>query len=332
MLHLRGTPAEMGRQHGLLLRRQLEALRTGYLDRFVGTGARRSAFLAGAVGLAAHMPKPYVSELQALAKATAEPYADALLANTFLDLSRSVRCSVAIATGKATADGRTLFARNNDFPTLGIAHKASVLVVYHHDDPATHSFVSVTWPGMIGVASGMNDAGLCVATLESLSEHGCEPGVPFCLMYRQVLERCRTPREALALIRATRRTSPNNLAVAGPAGEPLIIEFSPTKVAARAPTDGILLCTNHFRAPELVAGSESACARYATLARLARRRDGRLDVGALKAMLRAVGNRITLQSMIFEPHTRTLHLAVGRVPAAEGPYVTIDCTRLFDTK
>jgi hypothetical protein len=49
-------------------------------------------------------------------------------------------------------------------------------------------------------------------------------------------------------------------------------------------------------------------------------------------MLRAVRQNHTVQSMIFEPETRQLHLAVGRVPAAEGEYVTIDCGALLSGK
>lgn len=332
VLHLYGSAAEMGRQQGILLRRQFTALRKGYLDRFIGTGVARDAFLFSGLGLVPHMPDAYVAEMKALAKASGEPYANVLLANTFLDSSRAVRCSVVIATAAATRGGHVLFARNNDFPTLGIAHKASLLIVYHHEPGRARSFISIGWPGTIGVISGMNDAGLCVATLMSLSEGGAQPGMPYCMMYRRILEQCTTPQEALALVKKTRRTSANNLAVAGPKGEPLVIEFSATKVAARKPTRGILLSTNHFRQPEHVAVPRPTDGRYATLERLSAERRGRIDLASLRKMLRAVSQDMTLQSMIFEPAARRLHLAVGRIPSSDGPYRTINCARLLAAK
>jgi hypothetical protein len=333
VLHLRGEPGDLGREQGQLLAPQIRALRAGYLERFLDPQERAAMGLA-ALGLAPHMPPEHVAEIHALADAAGERYVDALLANTFLDLMRVAFCSVVIT--RERPDGPWLFARNNDFPTLGIAHRASLLLVVHQVRPGRRSFVAVGWPGLIGVISGINDAGLCVATLVSQSASGVEPGMPYPLLYRQVLERCATPQEALALIQATRRASANNLAVAGPAGEPLVIEFSPRAVAARRPEGGILLATNHFRAPELARAGEPACPRYARLRQLAGEHRGPWDIPTLQAMLRAVqvagapDEPSTLQAMVFEPAARRLHLAIGHLPAPEGRFVTIDCARLLE--
>jgi hypothetical protein len=318
-----------------LLAPQFHALRVGYLERFLQERERTALGLA-ALGLVPHIPPEYVAEMRALADAAGERYLDALLANTFLDLMRVAACSVVIA--RERPDGPWLFARNNDFPTLGIAHKASLLAVVHPTRPGLRSFVAVGWPGLIGAISGMNDAGLCVATLVSHSESGVKPGMPYPLMYRQILERCTTPQEALELVKTTRRASANNLAVAGPQGEPLVIEFSPRGAVGRRPEGGVLLATNHFRSPELARAGEPPCERYARLRQIADEHRGLLDIPALQTMLRAVevagapDEPSTLQAMIFEPATRRLHLSFGHVPAPEGRYVTIDCARLMDQR
>ena len=330
VLHLAGTPAEMGQQQGTLLGEQFRVLRQWYLKRFLGQGAQLEAAKLAAMGFQRFMPADMLAELKAIASASGEAYVNLLLANTFLDTSRAAFCSVVIARGQATRGGRVLFARNNDFPTLGIAHKASLLVVYHHAGRERHSFVSVGWPGMVGVISGMNDAGLCAATLVSLSQRGVQPGMPYCLMYREILETCATPQEALARVKRTKRTSANNLAVAGPRGEPLVIEFTPRRVVARRPTRGVLLATNHFRSPAHTAAPKPIDGRFATLQRLVAQHRGRIDVSALKDMLHAVHQgKITLQAMVFEPAERRLHLAIGALPATSGKYVTIDCARLL---
>jgi hypothetical protein len=329
VVHLRGGPAEIGRQHGTLLAKQFAALRTGYLERFLGEPAARDAFLFAGLNLSQHIPQPYLAEMRALAKAAGEPYANVLLTNTFLDTSRAVRCSVVIVEPEGGPGEERLFARNNDFPALGIAHKASTLFVYHRGPGRAHGFVAVGWPGIIGVISGMNDAGLCLATLISLSDDGTQPGLPYPLLYRRILENCTTPQEALKMVRDSRRTSANTLAVAGPKGDSLVIEYTPKRVAARRARDGILLATNHFRSPDLVEEPHPIDGRYATLERLAAKHQGRMDVPALKTLLHAVHQDMTIQAMVFEPAARRLHLAVGSLPATTSPYRTINCAKLL---
>ena len=330
VLHLAGTPADMGRQQGALLGPQFAVLREHYLKRFVGTGVQGEAAKLAAMGFREHIPRDYLAELQGLAAASGQAYVDVLVANTFLDSSRVEFCSVAIALKSATRDGRLLFARNNDFVTFGVAHKATLLTVYHHAGRGRQSFVAIGWPGLIGVLTGMNESGLCAATLVSLTEKGVHPGMPYTLMYRQVLEQCRTPQEALALVRRTRRTSANNLALAAPGHEPLVVEFSHDKVAARRPLRDVLLCTNHFRLPVHTPTPQPLYDRFPTLERLSREQHGKIDVAVLKRMLQACEIRQwTLQSMVFEPAERRVHLSAGTLPAASGDYVVLDFGRLL---
>ena len=329
VLHLRGGPEEMGRQQGDLLGRQFAALRSAYVDQFFPGALERNGALAFGLTLVRFMPPDYVAEMKGLADASGVDGAGVIFGNTFTDSFRAIFCSVVLARGEATADGSVLFARNLDFPSLGILHKATVVTVYHHTAEGRHGFVSVGWPGAVGVVSGMNDAGLCLATLVSLSQKGVMPGMPYAMMYRTILEQCATPAEALAMVKRTPRTSANNLAVASPDKEPLVIEFTPAKVAARRPVRGVVMATNHFRSPELAAGAKPSCRRFATLEDQVAKGE-RLDVPSLQRILHTVNQgNMTLQSMVFEPAARKLHLAIGPLPATAGRYVTLDCAKLL---
>lgn len=331
IVHLHGTPAEVGEQQGRLLAAPCRELVKSYLVPFAGD--RLQAMRDMAPKFVPFMPREQLAELRAFAAASGQPEADLLLTNTFLDVSRAARCSAVIATGEATG-GTTLFARNLDFPTLNVVHKATVVTVHHVAERERHSFAAIGWPGQVGVLSGMNDAGLCVATLISFSEKGGQPGMPYTMMYRLALERCTTADEVVRLVRETPRASANNLAVADAKGGALVIEFTPKAVAVRQPEDGVVLVTNHFRslAP---APATPPCERFEELQRRTRQARGRIDVAALKAMLKAVQmtqpkyDSITLQSMVFEPASRRLHLSIGHLPASEGTYVTLECDRLF---
>ena len=330
VVHLAGGPAERGSQHGRLLRPQVGALIERYLGAFTAEPTYRTGALALALGLAPFVPREYALELKALAEASGLEFRDALLGNAFPDISRAVCCSIVAATGRATRDGRLLLARNLDFPTLGLLEKASVVFVYHHRAQGRHSFVAVGWPGMIGALSGMNDARLCLATAMVFEVHGMQPGMPYTMMYRQILEGCKTPAEAVALIRRTRRTTANNLVLAAPGHVPIVVEFTPAKVAVRQAEDDLLLVTNHFRSPEMTDRPEPCDDRYDKLTQLTARHRGRLDHQSLKRILHAVNQgELTCQAMVFEPAGMRLEVATGRTPATEAQYVVLDCRELL---
>lgn len=321
----------MGEGHGRLLGRQIHALRHDYLEPFLGE--RYRGFRRAAAEFLPFMPDRYRAELEALARGARLREDEVVLANTFLDLSRAARCSAVIVTGEATAEGRALLARNLDFPHLGVAHKATIIKVCHSHSPDRHGYVAVGWPGMVGVLSGMNDAGLCIATLVSESQKGVKTGIPHPMMYRRILEECTTPQEALHLVRTCPRTCANNLAVAAPSGAPLVIEFTADQVAVRRPQRGVLVAANSFRSPDLMPRPTPFSERYGLLERLAARSHGRIAVADLERMLRAVQMpEQTLQSIIFEPARRRLYLAAGQVPAAGGTFRVIDCAALLAEK
>jgi hypothetical protein len=45
--------------------------------------------------------------------------------------------------------------------------------------------------------------------------------------------------------------------------------------------------------------------------------------------MRLVGNAFTVQSMVFEPKSLRLHVALGILPLWEGPFAVLDVATLF---
>ncbi len=329
VVHLVGGPGERGGQHGRLLGPQARALTERYLGAFTPDVSHRAGALGLALSLAPFVPADYATEMNALAEAAGLGFHDALLGNAFPDISRAVCCSIVVATGRASRGGHLLMARNLDFPTMGLLEKASVVFVYHLERPR-HSFVAVGWPGMVGVLSGMNDSGLCLATAMVFAVPGMKPGMPYAMMYRRILEGCETPAQAVEVVRRTRRTTANNLVVAAPGHVPLVVEFTPEKVAVRRASDDLLRVTNHFRSPEMTEKPEPGDDRYDKLVRLTAQARGSLDAKALERILHAVNQgELTCQAMVFDPGAMRLEVATGRTPATTARYVALDCRKLF---
>src|SRR6185312_9730081 len=114
--------------------------------------------------------------------------------NTFFDLKKSFACSAVLIDKDKSATGGPLLGRNLDYPSLGYIHRYSLVTVYRPKGKL--AFAAVTFPGLVGVLSGMNEAGLCLGVLEVFDIKPGEPyfdaaGTPYALCLRRVLEKAR---------------------------------------------------------------------------------------------------------------------------------------------
>ena len=326
VLQVAGSPDEIGRAYGTLLREQVHYLRVHYLERILGDGRVKRLALGMARPMERHIPERYLRELATLAEASGESREDVLLTATFLDLYRTLGCSTLVATPPATP-GAAFLARNLDFPTFGVAHRYSRVSVYHPNDG--RAFLSVTWPGLPGVISGMNEVGLVLVMLEVSDPDQGLDGIPYQLLYRRVLEECDTVDEAEVLIRQAPRTTANNVVLLNREGEAGVLEVTRSSVVRRGLEGSLLCATNHFRARG--AGLMRRCWRYDILSRESARLHGRLGLGQAAELLRMVNQGpLTMQSMIFQPQAMKLHLALGEPPSTSRSYVEVDARKLFD--
>jgi isopenicillin-N N-acyltransferase-like protein len=314
----------MGRAAGTLVGEQVRFLMTHYLDVLIPPPLQPLA-LRMAQSMEPHIPARHLKELAALAEGAHETRQHVFLAATFLDLYRSLSCSAFVAVPPA-AEGSPLLARNLDFATLGVAQRCSLVVVYHPE--GFHSFLSVAWPGLAGVVSGMNEAGLVLVVLEVDDPDRGLDGTPYQFLYRRVLEECGNVAEAEQLIRLSPRTVPNNVLLLDGTGKAAVLEVSQGAVVRRGPEGGLLWATNHFRARGPLGGF--TCWRYDTLGRELRRRLGHLGVSQATELLKMVNQgALTMQSMVFLPESMKLHLAFGEPPTTSGRYVELDARALF---
>ena len=328
IVEVRGGPEDIGTAHGQQLSASIRTLHDQYLKKFIKSDVQRFIALAAAQKFEAQLLPEHRDEIAALAKGSGLDPREAMLGQCFLDLTAMVACSTITLPGEASPDGVARFGRNLDFPSLDVADKYSTLFVYRPQ--GRYAFASVAWPGMIGVLSGMNEHGLSIANMEVNRPPRLPQAMPYTLLYRAVLEQCRTTEEAVALLEKTPRQTSNNLMIMDAAGNRAVAEISPDGVAVRrgeSEPPSALISTNHRRRqdPE----TPGRCGRYDYLRRSSQLHFGRIDPERLKSMLATVSqDQSTLQSMIFEPANRVLHLSVG-ADAARGTFQRIDLKPYF---
>ena len=327
-LHLEGSPREMGLQHGRLLRPVVQRLFEEYMRMICWFRAlSRAELLRRGRRLEPYIPAPYLDEMRGLAEGAALAYDDILIAHTFLESVQAVQCSCFAAHGAATRGRELIFGRNLDFVSMGIAQRCG-LVIFCKPDRGI-PFLSVAWPGWCGAITAVNLAGLCIGPLNVKRISANLEGMPYVISFRRMAQEAATCDQAVALLRASRRTCSNNILLAqtAPIRRAVVAEYTADEVAVRqaAPGDDFVAATNHFRKlgrpVELPAPGDSG--RYATLMARLRERPGAIGPQTNILADPRIHLPNSLQALIAAPERRTFRLAMGRMPAAEGPYRTL---------
>jgi predicted choloylglycine hydrolase len=333
VLMVAGTPQEIGRQKSVLTGEGVKKL-AEYPKRFierVGGEERWLKLLEMGRALLPQFPPDHLAEIRAFREHSGVDRDLGIIGNTLADIYRGgFACSSLIVESERSATKGPLFGRNLDFYTLGMLDKYNLVTV--HRPSGKHAFVSIGFPGLFGCLSGMNDAGLALAVHEVFMSHDRAPmfnpkGVPYTLAFRRILEECTNIEEAEKLLRSIERTTMLNLAVCD-RDHSAVLEMTPKNVIARHGSGGICVCTNHFRSPELAVDFLTSCHRYQILSQ-ARLMD-KLDVSDVAEKLDEVNiGLMTVQTMIFEPATLKLHLAIGARPSSSQPTRLLELAPLF---
>jgi hypothetical protein len=326
-LHLEGTPAEMGVQQGRLLGPLVRRAFEEYMRMIcLWRGLSRRQFLRRGRRLEPFIPPAFAEEMRGLAEGAGMDYDDILVAHTFLETIQSLMCSCFAAHGASTLGGEMIFGRNLDFPSMGIAHRCGIIAFRRPDRGIP--FLSISWPGWCGTITAVNLAGLCVGTMDVAQLNMEFAGIPRIFLFRRMVQEAATCDEAVALLGAAPRTCANNvlLAQTAPARRAVVAEYTAGEVAVREerPGNDFIASTNHFRKLGRKAEwpEEKGYGRYCALVGLLRARRGEI---ALRTGILSDGRvRLpnSLHTLIAAPERRTCILALGRIPAAAGPYRT----------
>jgi isopenicillin-N N-acyltransferase-like protein len=269
LLHLEGSPEEIGDAHGQLASRLFAELdrhvsarlhqRFGAsFESWAATMVMRWDFRDDAASLAPAIRK----ELSALAAAMPEArggglgsYHRLFLHQHFLELSRRLDDVVlegnlfaAVPRPKGGEPGNLVIGRSFAVD-LGPDVEVARLVSFYYPD-GKYPFVSIGWAGLVGVVTGVNARGLVVAVNPTRSDDPLGDGAPLPLVLRRVLEEADTFEQALEILQAAElRTGGAVLIADGRQRKAAIVELAVRDKHERKPRgegDTAVWATNHL--------------------------------------------------------------------------------------
>lgn len=157
-----------------------------------------------------------------------------------------VGCSSIALWDDFTEDGNLLIGRNFDFYVND--EFAQNKIVEFINPESGYKYASVTWPGMVGVVSGMNEKGLTVTLNAGKSSIPMRGKTPVSIVARSILQNAQTINEAVEIAdKFDVFVSESFLIGSAKDNKAVVIEMSPKRMDVYETNNGKLICTNHFQ-------------------------------------------------------------------------------------
>lgn len=266
-LYIKGNPLQLGYNNGALtqsLMQKQEGIFFSKVEGFVPSKFRQR-LLRGFLKwynrkMYLNIREDYQAELYGLSQYSSNQYdfiAPKYLRNLYLhgahDIGHAMQdlamvgCTSFAVWNENTEDGDLLIGRNFDF-YVGDDFAKNKLVEFVQPEEGI-PYMSVSWPGMIGVVSGMNKEGITVTINAGKSKIPLTAKTPISLVTREILQYAKNIEEAIAIAKKRKVFVSESILVGSAADKnAVIIEVSPKNFGVyRVQNTSRVLCTNHFQ-------------------------------------------------------------------------------------
>lgn len=257
--------------------------------------------------------------------------------------------SLAVWNGKSE-NGKLLIGRNFDFYAGDDFAKEKIVAFVNPE--AGIPYMSVTWPGMTGVVSGMNAEGLTVTINAGKSKIPLSAKTPISLVAKEILQFAANISEAVKIAKKRKVFVSESIMVGSAADrKAVLIEMSPKNFGVfDVQNSSELVCSNHFqsqaysndrrnkrhiaeshsqyrfdRMNELLEKSEKL--NPAKMASILRNKDGLKDIRLGYGNEKALNQLLAHHSVIFSPEERLVW--VSSSPFQLGEMVSYDLKEIF---
>ncbi|MBO9699238.1 MAG: hypothetical protein J7604_03455 [Sporocytophaga sp.] len=371
-MYVEGSPYDRGIINGKLsseLVKRQEDIFVGQITELVPNKTYRG-FLKYLIGwfnrnLDENIPLEYKQEISGVSFSASEnygaigtPYQRLLNYHAAHDIGHALQdknlvgCTSFAAWDAKSEDGGLVVGRNFDF-YVGDEFAQDKIVAFIAPDSG-FKFMMVTWGGMTGVLSGMNEKGLTVTINAAKSDPPLGSATPISLVAREILQYASTIDEANK-IASKRKTFVSESILVGSANEnkAAIIEKSPNKQGLFESNQNYIVCSNHYQS-EVYANDplniqnkkeSSSLYRYERMnqligkypkigvketAQILRNKNGLNDKELGFGNERAMNQLIAHHSVIFKPTLRQVWVSSN--PYVLGAYVAYDLNKIFQLK
>ena len=320
VLFLKGTPEEMGRQHGTLLKKEIRD--TVYHILYgvgVGSSFEKGKWFFGEIeGAQARLmpfidPK-YLEEMDAIALASGRAKEEVRLSNFFPEL---FHCSGFALYGDATQGGKLYHGRILDY-LKGVGLEQNAVVIVNQPDGA-NAWVNVSYAGFTGSVTAMNEKKIAIGEMGGRGE-GNWDGKPMAQLVREVMEKAGTLEEAVAIMRKGPRTCEYYYVISdGKSKKAIGIAATPTTFETVAPGEAHPKLPDPFKDTVLMSAGD----RYKKLVERVKEGYGKFDdASARDLMKRPVCMKSNIHSVLFAPETLDFWVANAdsENPAAHARY------------
>jgi isopenicillin-N N-acyltransferase like protein len=312
-----------------------------------------------------HITEEYKLEIYGVSKSAspefdyiAPPYLRILNYHAAHDIGHALQnmslvgCSAFATWGDRSADSSLIIGRNFDF-YVGDEFARDKIIAFYNPSLG-HKFMMVTFGGMTGVLSGMNDQGLTVTINAAKSEIPSGAATPVSIVAREILQYAATIDEAYAIAEKRKMfVSESFMIGSAKDGKAAILEKSPEEQHLFTQNNGELICTNHFQDHVLggkqlnldhmkTSASPYRSERLTQLvekekkntvpntAAILRNQLGLNDTNIGLGNEKAVNQLIAHHGIIFQPEK--LKVWVSTAPWQLGKFVCYDLNKIFASK
>lgn len=267
-VYLSGTPEQIGASHAALLYDRMvedERVMWSGLDQVVPIPPARWLLLDVARvryrGVARGFPDARARELAAQATTFApDPYEGRMptyqrmsYLHALYDIalgfegSPLVGCTSFAVGAPYTKDGHVIVGRAFDFEAADVFDTDKAVFVVREEGRVP--FLSVSWPGLVGVVTGMNVEGVSIVVHGARAKEPVGEGTAIVFSLREALSRARTTDEAVELLSRDRIMVSHMVFVTDAAGRFAVVERAPgAEPHVRRGSERVAL-SNHLEGP-----------------------------------------------------------------------------------
>ena len=372
-LYIKGNPLQLGYNNGALtqnLMQKQEEIFFSKVEGFVPSKFKQN-LLRGFLKwynrkMYLNVREDYQAELYGLSQYSSDKYdfiAPKFLRSMYLhgahDIGHAMQdlmvvgCTSLAVWNENSEDGDLLIGRNFDF-YVGDDFSKNKLIEFVEPEEGI-PYLSVSWPGMIGVVSGMNKEGITVTINAGKSKIPLTAKTPISLVTREILQYAKNIDEAIAIAKK-RKVFVSESILVGSANDKnaVIIEVSPDNFGVyKVENTSHVFCTNHFqsdaykndkRNQKHIVESHSEY-RYEKLQELLQE-NKRLNPEKMAAILRdksglkgekigygnekAINQLLAHHAVIFSPQKKLVWVSSN--PYQLGEFVCYDLNEIFSDK